>query len=260
MSAQIAYADLVQRKDLRRFALGLLKPYLPWEDTGLGSEIKKYGITVTDYCEMWRNQRGLCRACGLAEGKTRGCGKWCPITQTHDIHMTVRLCVDHDHAMEYDTAHSDGVRPPFPSALCPKEAVRGLLCSKCNLLLGHTYDDPNYLRLLASYLENTTMARPCSAMTPERVEIAVVHLKNGRTIPEVAALMGVVKATLVSALGHRAARLLASEGRAVRKANPPIHRAKPVDPAVEEARIKALITGDDEEVSGLYLPAESLGV
>jgi hypothetical protein len=40
-------------------------------------------------------------------------------------------CVDHDH----DTG-----------------APRGLLCSPCNLAVGHAYDDPNRLEALAAYL------------------------------------------------------------------------------------------------------------
>lgn len=41
-------------------------------------------------------------------------------------------CVDHCHA---------------------ENRIRGLLCRKCNLALGHTNDDPEILRRLASYLE-----------------------------------------------------------------------------------------------------------
>ena len=35
------------------------------------------------------------------------------------------------------------------------DKVRGLLCRKCNLALGHTNDDPLILRQLAAYLEES---------------------------------------------------------------------------------------------------------
>ena len=55
------------------------------------------------------------------EGKCAGCGK-----------LSDKLCVDH--------SHTTG-------------KVRGLLCSNCNLALGHVKDDPNRLIQMIKYLK-----------------------------------------------------------------------------------------------------------
>lgn len=65
---------------------------------------KRYGITVEDYEAMAKAQNYLCAICERPETKTRKDG------------TTMILSVDHDH-------------------LTGK--VRDLLCTKCNILLGH---------------------------------------------------------------------------------------------------------------------------
>ncbi len=67
---------------------------------------RKYGITETEYQERFEKQNGLCVICGKAQPNKR-------------------LSVDH--------CHETG-------------KVRGLLCSKCNYVLGNSNDNPNILR------------------------------------------------------------------------------------------------------------------
>jgi hypothetical protein len=57
-------------------------------------------------------------------GKCAICGK----------HINKRLCVDHDHLTN---------------------AVRGLLCTSCNLGLGYFYDDPEIVKSALEYLMKT---------------------------------------------------------------------------------------------------------
>ncbi len=72
-----------------------------------------YGITPADYERILEKQGGGCAIC---HGGTNGRG---------------RFHVDH--------CHTTGI-------------VRGLLCAKCNLLLGHADDDTRRLRAAIAYL------------------------------------------------------------------------------------------------------------
>lgn len=74
----------------------------------------RYGISLSDYDEMFVGQGGLCAICKCA-GSARG------------------LFVDH--------CHRTGV-------------VRGLLCSTCNMGVGLLKDDPEILRSAALYLDD----------------------------------------------------------------------------------------------------------
>ena len=75
-----------------------------------------YGLTEEDYKAMLERQDHCCAICGSTEwpGKDN------------------RPHVDHDHATG---------------------RIRGILCSKCNLAIGHMDDDPKRLRAAADYLE-----------------------------------------------------------------------------------------------------------
>lgn len=81
---------------------------------------RAYGITIEDYSRMLSEQGGVCKICGEPE------------TMKHRGETTSSLCVDHD--------HSTG-------------KVRGLLCGKCNTMLGKGDDSPERLRAGASYIE-----------------------------------------------------------------------------------------------------------
>lgn len=83
------------------------------------TRIRRYGIDLADYFRMEREQNHRCAICGCEENDSRQ-GRW---------------CIDHDHATG---------------------AVRGLLCSNCNWLLGHAKDSAATLRAAAAYLERSS--------------------------------------------------------------------------------------------------------
>lgn len=102
--------------------------YKKTPEQGRRYRLRSYGLTDEKYAEILDRQGGACAACGQsAEG--------------------VVLVVDHDHSC------CDGAKTS-----CGK-CVRGLLCKKCNLALGHAGDDADRLRGLVEYLEN---AKPAS--------------------------------------------------------------------------------------------------
>jgi hypothetical protein len=80
-----------------------------------------YKMTTADYEVMWNAQNGACAICGNPETWINQYGP-CP------------LSVDHDHKTG---------------------RVRGLLCSRCNLLLGRYNDDVILFRSIATYLEKS---------------------------------------------------------------------------------------------------------
>lgn len=75
---------------------------------------RAYGITVEEYEELLEQQGGVCAICRDTNSDGR------------------RLHVDHCH----DALH-----------------VRGLLCFRCNAVLGNVNDDPEILRKAAEYLD-----------------------------------------------------------------------------------------------------------
>lgn len=79
--------------------------------------LKKYGLTPEQYQELHQIQGGYCATCGrVMEGK-----------------QDQKECVDH--------CHADG-------------HIRGLLCARCNLVLGKVKDNPCLLETLARYLRD----------------------------------------------------------------------------------------------------------
>lgn len=77
---------------------------------------RTYGITIDEYDAIKAAQGGVCFVCRRATGASK------------------RLAVDHDHRLQ------------------GREAVRGILCSPCNRLLGHLRDDPVIIARLGQYL------------------------------------------------------------------------------------------------------------
>jgi len=82
--------------------------------------LRRHGLTEQAYVEMVEEQGGRCAICGrVPDG---------------------RLYIDHDHSC-------------CPGENSCGECVRGLLCSPCNLALGHFGDDIARLRSALRYLE-----------------------------------------------------------------------------------------------------------
>jgi aspartate/glutamate racemase len=75
----------------------------------------RYGLTAEQYEGMFTKQAGTCAICFR-----------------HQSQFKKRLCVDHDHRTN---------------------AVRGLLCTECNLLLGYAKDSLERLDAAKQYLE-----------------------------------------------------------------------------------------------------------
>ena len=99
-------------------------------------QIKKlYGMTMNEHDELLTKQNGVCLGCGA----TNFNGK------------SYHLAVDHNH----ETGE-----------------VRGLLCLKCNRILGLANDSPSILRALADYLENSEVAEVGSQTLKTDVERA----------------------------------------------------------------------------------------
>lgn len=73
---------------------------------------RKYGITLSDYMQMWTQQLGLCAICEVS-------------LETRPPH------VDHDHATG---------------------AVRAILCQHCNQAIGMIFESPTLAERLAVYL------------------------------------------------------------------------------------------------------------
>jgi hypothetical protein len=78
---------------------------------------RNFGITADDYDVMLKQQENVCAICKEVSVADR------------------RLAVDHDHGTG---------------------EVRGLLCTRCNLVLGKVNDDPALLRRAAEYLESSS--------------------------------------------------------------------------------------------------------
>jgi hypothetical protein len=88
---------------------------------------RHFNITLTDYNVLLDKQNGVCAACNKPE--------------TQIIKGSVAsLAVDHDHACCPKRGYSCG------------KCIRGLLCSKCNMILGSVSDDVKLLANLSNYL------------------------------------------------------------------------------------------------------------
>lgn len=79
---------------------------------------RRFGISVEEYDEMLKNQKGMCLICGKYQ-----------CSQGHN------LAVDHDHRTG---------------------KIRGLLCKSCNVGIGNFYDRPDLLLKAANYLIGVT--------------------------------------------------------------------------------------------------------
>jgi hypothetical protein len=81
--------------------------------------VETYGLRPGEYAMLYAAQSGKCPICQRATGRTK------------------KLSVDHDHKIEDARA-----------------SVRGLVCSTCNRMLGHSRDDPEFFERAAKYLRH----------------------------------------------------------------------------------------------------------
>lgn len=86
-----------------------------------------YGLDPGGYLDMYALQNGVCLICGD------------PPKPDKELH------VDHDHRC-------------CPGMKSCGKCVRGLLCNSCNLGLGKFKDNPEMLRVAASYIEGALVA------------------------------------------------------------------------------------------------------
>lgn len=77
-------------------------------------DLRRYGITPQQFDWLHANSDGRCQICRQLDNRRR------------------RLSIDHDHLTR---------------------EIRGLLCSRCNLMLGHVEDNVELLRSAIAYLE-----------------------------------------------------------------------------------------------------------
>ena len=89
---------------------------------GHSSNIKRYGLTVDDYINLEKSQNGVCKICGETEKYNK------------------RLSIDHDHSC-------------CPGATSCTDCIRGLLCSRCNKVLGQINDNEVLLQKMIDYLK-----------------------------------------------------------------------------------------------------------
>lgn len=78
------------------------------------THLAEYGMTPDDYNKMFEAQEGRCAICGVSQ-----------------VELKRRLAIDHDHI---------------------SGKIRGLLCERCNLMLGKANDDINILTSAIQYL------------------------------------------------------------------------------------------------------------
>jgi hypothetical protein len=81
--------------------------------------LRKYGLSVDDYNVMVAKQKGQCAICGI-----------------HQSNLKKKLHVDHDHV---------------------SGEIRGLLCSRCNIVIGTFNDDTKILKSAIIYLTKKNM-------------------------------------------------------------------------------------------------------
>ena len=80
---------------------------------------RNYNITLEQYDELLEQQNGVCAICKNPETAKNQFG-------------VLRLAVDHNHKTR---------------------KVRGLLCQRCNFVIGHSYEDVSILLEAAIYIE-----------------------------------------------------------------------------------------------------------
>ncbi len=172
---------------------GDVQPTVP-----IGARVTRRGACIVDGCDRPRAARGLCVGHSRREDKwgdvrldvplksardgcsVEGCAEphaglgWC---ETHyKTYRLYKLTPDQYDAIaggQGNVCAICGEKPPGASRLfvdhdhacCPArkrscgECVRGLLCSRCNLMIGYARDDPAVLIAAAAYLTSPSRRR-----------------------------------------------------------------------------------------------------
>ena len=94
----------------------------------------RYGITEEDYEELLVKQKYSCKICGQKPDKSQ---------TLPDKSQTLP-----------DKSQTEPDKPLYVDHCHQTKAIRGLLCHKCNIALGHMNDDPEQLERAANYLRN----------------------------------------------------------------------------------------------------------
>lgn len=89
--------------------------------------IRRYGISPADYQKMYDDQKGLCAICD----------RWLPSSDGRASSLRSR-----NDRLHIDHCHTTG-------------RVRGLLCHRCNIGIGHLDDDPARMERAARYLRRS---------------------------------------------------------------------------------------------------------
>lgn len=88
---------------------------------------RRFNLTLEQYENMFKYHNDKCAICNKPETR-----------KPKNSKKVYNLCIDHCHKNE-----SKGIMK-----------IRGLLCHKCNHMIGHANDDINILRRAISYLES----------------------------------------------------------------------------------------------------------
>jgi dCMP deaminase len=130
--------------------------------------LSKYGITVEEYEELLKKQKGGCAICGAKTSDDR----------VYSIRTSRRLCVDHDHILDIN---------------------RGLLCTRCNMALGLFKEDPNLFLRAVNYLRLHQARR----ITRDQMFSDIAHTISARgTCPRAKVGAVIVRDSRIIATGY----------------------------------------------------------
>jgi hypothetical protein len=95
------------------------------KEMGSIRNISRYGITKEEYYQMFIEQDGVCKICNNPEKEKS------------------RMCIDHNHSCCSNEEKN--------SRSCGK-CIRGLICFRCNVVLGMVKDNKDILQKMINYL------------------------------------------------------------------------------------------------------------
>lgn len=91
--------------------------------------LRQFNLTPDQYNILFEKQNGVCKGCGQSETVTTKYGK------------VRRLAIDHDHSC-------------CPGGYSCGNCIRGLLCQRCNSILGYANDEIDILLSLIKYVKD----------------------------------------------------------------------------------------------------------